>query len=84
MRIFPNEASYLRLVRVLAEENHEEWLEAAVRYLDMDVLKEHRKLLFQKGMEPVSDTVACSSAFGGFDGNASLFCEKKNRFRRSN
>ncbi|MBO7535088.1 MAG: IS256 family transposase, partial [Victivallales bacterium] len=57
VRIFPNEASCLRLVRALAEEIHEEWLEA-VRYLDMDVLKEHRKLLLQKGMEPVSETVA--------------------------
>ena len=57
VRIFPNEASCLRLVRALAEEIHEEWLEA-VRYLDMDVRKEHRKLLLQKGMEPVSETVA--------------------------
>ena len=43
------------IVRILVV--HEEWLEA-VRYLDMDVLKEHRKLLLQKGMEPVSETVA--------------------------
>ena len=57
VRIFPNEASCLRLVRALAEEIHEEWLEA-VRYLDMDVLKEHRKLLLLKGMAPVSDTIA--------------------------
>ena len=57
MRIFPNEASCLRLVRALAEEIHEEWLEA-VRYLDMDVLKEHRKLLLLKELESSSKTVA--------------------------
>jgi putative transposase len=42
IRIFPNEASCLRLVRALAVEQHEEWLEGA-RYLDMEPLREQRK-----------------------------------------
>ena len=43
VRIFPNEASCLRLIRALAVETHEGWLEAS-RYLNMDLLKEHRKM----------------------------------------
>src|SRR5512135_3349316 len=43
VRIFPNGASCLRLVRALAVETHESWLEAS-RYLNMDLLKEHKKL----------------------------------------
>jgi putative transposase len=43
IRIFPNQASCLRLVRALAVETHEEWLEAS-RYLNMQQLREHRKL----------------------------------------
>jgi len=42
-RIFPNEAACLRLIRALAVETHEGWLEAS-RYLNMDLLKEHKKL----------------------------------------
>jgi transposase-like protein len=42
IRIFPNEASCLRLVRALAVEQHEEWLEGA-RYLDMEPLRDQRK-----------------------------------------
>lgn len=42
VRIFPNEQSCLRLVRALAVETHEGWLEAT-RYLNMDHLKEHKK-----------------------------------------
>jgi putative transposase len=42
VRIFPNAASCLRLVRALAVEAHENWLEA-IRYLNMDHLKEHKK-----------------------------------------
>ena len=45
VRIFPNSASCLRLVRALAVETHESWLEAS-RYLNMDLLKEHKKLVF--------------------------------------
>ncbi len=40
--IFPNEASCLRLVRALAVEIHEDWIEAT-RYLNMDLLLEHKK-----------------------------------------
>jgi putative transposase len=42
VRIFPNAASCLRLVRALAVEMHENWLEAH-RYLNMDDLCEHKK-----------------------------------------
>lgn len=44
VRIFPNEQSCLRLVRALAMEQHEDWIEAT-RYLNMDLLREHRKQL---------------------------------------
>ena len=52
VRVFPNETSCLRLIRALAIETHEEWIEAT-RYLNMAVLKEHRKELQLRG-----DTVA--------------------------
>ena len=42
VRIFPNAASCCRLVRALAVETHENWLEAH-RYINMDDLKEHKK-----------------------------------------
>jgi len=42
IRIFPNAASCLRLVRALTVEMHENWIEA-IRYLNMDLLKEHKK-----------------------------------------
>jgi putative transposase len=42
VRIFPNAESCLRPVRALAVEMHENWLEA-MRYLNMDHLKEHKK-----------------------------------------
>jgi putative transposase len=42
VRIFPNQQSCLRLVRALAVEIHENWLEAT-RYLNMDHLREHKK-----------------------------------------
>jgi len=47
VRIFPNDESCLRLVRALATEMHENWIEAT-RYLNMDLLKEHRKERLQK------------------------------------
>lgn len=47
VRIFPNEASCLRLIRALAAETHEDWIERP-RYLDMEFLREHQK---QKLME---------------------------------
>ena len=42
VRIFPNAESCLRLIRALAVETHENWLEAH-RYLNMDDLREHKK-----------------------------------------
>jgi putative transposase len=42
VRIFPHEESCLRLVRALAMETHENWIEGT-RYLNMDLLREHRK-----------------------------------------
>jgi transposase-like protein len=42
VRIFPNPESCLRLVRALAVETHENWLEAH-RYLNMDYLRELKK-----------------------------------------
>jgi putative transposase len=42
VRIFPNAESCLRLVRALAVETHENWLEAH-RYLNMEDLREHKK-----------------------------------------
>jgi putative transposase len=47
VRIFPNAASCLRLVRALAVEAHENWLEA-IRYLNMDHLKEHKKQMLRQ------------------------------------
>ena len=47
LRIFPNAASCLRLVRALAVETHEAWIEAT-RYLNMEVLKEHKKAVSAK------------------------------------
>jgi transposase-like protein len=44
VRIFPNEESCLRLVRALAVEIHEEWVDEN-RYLDMELLREHLKHL---------------------------------------
>jgi transposase-like protein len=42
VRILPNGESCLRLVRALAVEKHENWLEQH-RYLYMDDLREHKK-----------------------------------------
>jgi putative transposase len=41
-RIFPNSTSCLRLIRALAVETHENWLEA-IRYLNMEHLRDRRK-----------------------------------------
>ena len=46
VRIFPNEQSCLRLVRALAAEIHEDWVEAT-RYLNMEELKEHKKQMLR-------------------------------------
>lgn len=42
VRIFPNDESCLRLIRALAVETHEDWIEAT-RYLNMAMLNEHKK-----------------------------------------
>jgi transposase-like protein len=42
LRIFPNGASCLRLVRALAAETHEEWIEGT-RYLNMELWREHKR-----------------------------------------
>lgn len=47
IRIFPNEASCLRLVRALTVEIHEDWIEQH-RYLNMELLREHKKLILSK------------------------------------
>jgi len=41
--MFPNAESCLRLVRALAVETNKSWMEAS-RYLNMDDLREHKKL----------------------------------------
>jgi len=47
IRIFPNESSCLRLVRALTVEMHENWIEAT-RYINMDLLREHKKEALRK------------------------------------
>jgi transposase-like protein len=47
VRIFPNAASCLRLVRALAVEMHENWVEA-IRYLNMEPLREQKKDLLRQ------------------------------------
>ena len=47
VRIFPNGESCLRLVRALAVETHENWLEQH-RYLNMDDLREHKKEVLRR------------------------------------
>jgi putative transposase len=42
VRIFPNAASCLRLIRALAVEMHENWIED-FRYINMNDLREHKK-----------------------------------------
>jgi len=44
IRIFPNEASCLRLIRAMAVETHENWIEA-IRYLNMELLEERKREL---------------------------------------
>jgi len=47
LRILPNVESCLRLVRALAVETNENWMEAN-RYINMDDLREHKKLELRK------------------------------------
>jgi putative transposase len=51
VRIFPNGESCLRLVRALAVETHENWLEQH-RYLNMDDLCEHKKEALRSAASP--------------------------------
>ena len=44
IRIFPNEASCLRLIRAMAVETHENWIEA-IRYLNMELLEDRKREL---------------------------------------
>src|SRR4051794_11123963 len=47
VRIFPNAAACLRLVRALAAETHANWIEA-MQYLNMDPLREQKKEALRK------------------------------------
>lgn len=47
VRIFPNPASCLRLIRALCAETHEDWLEAH-RYINMELLAEQKKELLRQ------------------------------------
>jgi transposase-like protein len=47
VRIFPNVEACLRLIRALAVEMHENWIEAT-KYLNMEFLREHKKELMRK------------------------------------
>lgn len=47
VRIFPHAQSCLRLVRALAAETHENWLEGP-RYLNMEHLREHQKQMLRQ------------------------------------
>jgi|SRR4051794_27116536 len=47
VRIFPNAAACLRLVRALAADTHENWIEA-MQYLNMDPLREQKKEALRK------------------------------------
>jgi putative transposase len=51
VRIFPNGESCLRLVRALAVETHENWLEQH-RYLNMDDLREYKKEALRRAACP--------------------------------
>jgi putative transposase len=42
VRIFPNRATRVRLIRALAAETHENWIEA-IKYVNMDLLREQQK-----------------------------------------
>ncbi|MCU0292044.1 MAG: transposase, partial [Thermoanaerobaculaceae bacterium] len=47
VRIFPNAASCLRLIRALAVEMHENWIED-IRYINMNELREHKKEVLRR------------------------------------
>jgi putative transposase len=47
VRIFPNAESCLRLIRALAVEMHENWIED-IRYINMNELREHKKEVLRR------------------------------------
>ena len=47
VRIFPNATACLRLVRALAVETHENWIEA-MQYLNMEPLREQKQEALRK------------------------------------
>jgi putative transposase len=47
VRIFPNPAACLRLIRALAVETHENWIET-MQYLNMEPLNEQKKEALRK------------------------------------
>jgi transposase-like protein len=63
VRIFPNGKSCLRLVRALAVETHENWLEQH-RYLNMDDLREHKKRVASCRLTFPSSLAPCSLGQG--------------------
>lgn len=54
VRIFPNDASCLRLIRALAVEIDEGWINGQ-RYLDMSLLFEHKKEKLRKQSKPKNE-----------------------------
>ena len=59
VRIFPNAQSCLRLIRALAVETHENWLEQH-RYLNMEELREHKNSPCGKLPEPAAGAAPSS------------------------
>ena len=63
VRIFPNAASCLRLIRALAVEMHEGWLEET-RYLNMEHLRERKKELL-RSLPPDGGRAQPALRYGG-------------------
>ena len=57
VRIFPGPAACLRLVRALAVETHEDWLESP-RYLNMEDLREHKKQQMRTATDAAKERAA--------------------------
>ena len=67
IRIFPHEESALRLIRALAVEIHEDWIEAH-RYLNMEMLREQRKELQLLEPEGEANVLRVAVQGGGCSG----------------
>ena len=82
VRIFPNGESCLRLVRALAVETHENWLEQR-RYLNMDDLHEHKKGALRAAVWTAASTALGSGGVGTIPGHAARavppFCARADR-----